>query len=442
MKKVLFYSLSGMFALALFFLLQGNRLPIFENRADAVQTVKNSNPAVVKFNQAGLRYFESKQFELARDQFKAALELSPGDSTLMGNLAYTWFAMGRIELDKMRFHEALAAFERAIQTSPGISSFHTGAGLAYDKMEEEESALRELEEAARLNPKESEAYRLMGEIYYKTDRPDKALEALEKALSLQPDDKTLKERIAKINQDKNTESAFGKSSSHHFIVRFEGEENKEVAQKVSDILEEAYHNIGSVFYAKSLNPIPVILYSDQSFRETVHGPAWAGGLYDGKIRIPVQGSTTDLDRLKRVLFHEYTHAVIFQLTPSPIPTWLNEGLAIHFEGNPPQDSMPSKVVLAQQKGGLIPLRQLHGSFMEMNSATSELAYEESRLAVESLINRYSVKRIRDLLEQYRGAESFSPVFEEVFLISYEDFEKAFLSDPIRPVDRSIQKPEQ
>src|SRR5438094_3329091 len=39
-------------------------------------------------------------------------------------------------------------------------------------------------------------------------------------------------------------------------------------------------------------------------------PDWAQGLFDGKIRLPVEGAMRDGTALDRVLRHEYTHALV------------------------------------------------------------------------------------------------------------------------------------
>jgi len=373
-----------------------------------------------------LRYFQAQQYELAKTQFEAALKLSPDDPTLLSNLSQTYFKLGQINGDQGEFNEAIPLFQEAIKINPDISIFHLATGWAYSKSDQDDRAINELEAAIKLDPKGSEAYQILGEIYEKQDSPEKAIEILEKALSFHPENESLKSQIAKLKTDNNLESHFEKSSSSHFIIKFEGEEKKDIAQIVSDDLDEAYHEIGGIFYEKSLHPVIVILYSDKSFRENVHSPNWAGGIYDGKIRIPVRGSNQELSSLKRLLFHEYTHAVLYQISPFPIPTWLNEGLAIYFEGDNRESRLALRVEEARKKGSLIPLHELQGSFMEMDSATSELAYGESKEAVQILINRYSVRRLRDLVDQYKGMSSFPSVFEQVFLIPFGEFEKAYL----------------
>jgi tetratricopeptide (TPR) repeat protein len=426
MKKFLLFLLSLFLFLVPVYLLKEGLFLTTPAQSSSLKKLDLSNPALVKLNEAGLRYFQEKQFDMAKTEFEAALKLAPDQPVILNNLSRACFELGQAKGEEHLFSEALSLFQEAIQFNPDVSAFHVASGWAYDKLDQDDHAIDELESAIRLDPKEGNAYQILGEIYHKQDAPERAIETLEKALSLQPDNDSLRKRIAKMKQDNNLESHFGKTASSHFIIKFEGEENKEIANIVSDNLDEAFHEIGGLFYEKSLQPVIVILYSDQSFRDNVHSPVWAGGIYDGKIRIPVRGWNQDLGGLKRLLFHEYTHAVLYQITSYPIPTWLNEGLAIYFEGGGTSNRLGLRVEAARKNGNLIPLHQLQGSFMEMDSATSELAYGESKEAVQFLIDRYSIKRLRDLLDQYKGMNTFPTIFEQEFLIPFDQFETEFL----------------
>jgi tetratricopeptide (TPR) repeat protein len=357
-----------------------------------------------------------------------ALELRPDDPVVKTNLAHVYLAIGQERGRNLQYDEALEAFQKALEWNPALPILYNAEGWAYHKLGRSDDAIGALEESLRLNPGETDAYRQLGDIYEELDEPEKGIEALEKAFALHPEDAALSEKIAKLKRDREIESAYQKTSTTHFIIKFEGEEKKDIAAIVSDILGKAYSDIGSIFYEKGLQPVIVILYSEQEFRNSVHGPGWSGGIFDGKIRIPVQGSLNKPEELKRVLYHEYTHAVLHQVNHYPIPTWINEGLAMYFEGEAEEDPLNRALSEARKNGKVIPLDQLQGNFFGMSPETANLAYGESRSAVKRLIDHYGVRRVRDLIELYRGPDSFPAVFEQVFLISYEAFNHSFLTD--------------
>ena len=73
------------------------------------------------------------------------------------------------------------------------------------------------------------------------------------------------------------------------------------------------------------------LFPTRAFREVTQSPDWVGGLYDGKIRVPLGGLESLTRRAKQVLSHELTHAVIHSKSRGNCPRWLHEGLAQRAE---------------------------------------------------------------------------------------------------------------
>jgi hypothetical protein len=75
--------------------------------------------------------------------------------------------------------------------------------------------------------------------------------------------------------------------------------------------------------------------------------------------------------------------------------------------------------------GLIPLETLHGSFMNMDQGTAQLAYAESYSAVKYLIDRYGMFAIQALLKDLSRQRDFAKAFEDRFFISYQEFQTAW-----------------
>ncbi len=68
-----------------------------------------------------------------------------------------------------------------------------------------------------------------------------------------------------------------------FTVAFEGPEDAALAARALASIEQASARIGSLLSHYPTRPIPVVLYTNEQFRD-VTSPAWAGGAFDGTIR--------------------------------------------------------------------------------------------------------------------------------------------------------------
>ena len=114
----------------------------------------------------------------------------------------------------------------------------------------------------------------------------------------------------------------------HLDIRFDYQALGNGIYNIRDFLMEAYEKIGQQFGRYPTYPITVILYREHEFRMVNNVPEFVAGIYDGKIRIPVNFSRYPLSTLKGILFHEYTHALIHDLAGASCPIWLNEGIAM------------------------------------------------------------------------------------------------------------------
>ena len=143
-------------------------------------------------------------------------------------------------------------------------------------------------------------------------------------------------------------------------------------------------------------------------------PEWLGGQFDGKIRVPLPNEQFDQAMVRNILFHEYTHALIHDLTKGRCPTWLNEGLAEH-EGRT-QASRPLHLLArAYEAQQLVPWAELSDHISPALAAEEVgLAYEQSYTIVAYLVNRYGFWRVRKLLQAIAGGQPWEEATAEVF----------------------------
>ena len=280
------------------------------------------------------------------------------------------------------------------------------AGIAYYRVGDSDTSKRLFENSLR--QKETfVALKFLAFIYYENDDLGRSRETAEKALSHQKDPE-LTALIERLGRELKAQGSFIEERVLHFKVLYDGYEHGALARKVLEMLDDAYNKIGVDFAYYPSEPITVILYTRESFFDTTRMPEWSGGLYDGKIRIPVAGAERRPELLRRILHHEYTHAVIRRMAKHP-PLWLNEGLAEYFSG------------AGGKTGQLIPLKELESSFLGFDPATADIAYRESCSAVSYLIEKYGLYAMKRLLLSIGEGKDLNSAFSGAFGISYDGF---------------------
>lgn len=96
------------------------------------------------------------------------------------------------------------------------------------------------------------------------------------------------------------------------------------------------------------------------------------------------------------LRHEYTHAVVRDLSRGNCPVWLNEGLA-ELQGRQELNPPLTELGRAIRTGGYLPLRKLENGFTSLGSSEVRLAYEESYAVVNFMVSSYGWYRVRGIL---------------------------------------------
>lgn len=103
------------------------------------------------------------------------------------------------------------------------------------------------------------------------------------------------------------------------------------AHEVMDLLDRAYVEMTEWFLVdpvrKHGRKIRVSFYDSEEFDRVTGLGHWAGGVYDGTIRLAVDALEREAERWSRVARHELVHAFVRELGGDSVPGWLNEGLA-------------------------------------------------------------------------------------------------------------------
>jgi tetratricopeptide (TPR) repeat protein len=307
-----------------------------------------------------------------------------------------WQALQRRDGDT-----AAPIFRAALQTRPRDPGLHFGAGLAEHLRGRDEEAVKALKEALRLSPRLTQASGLLGEIYYGTGELDAAIKTYEVALSYAPDDMILEARLEQWKREASVHAGFEAIKDDRFAIMFSGPVEERLAERAARVLGSAFWQIGGGLGSYPANPIKIILYTDKQFRDITGAPEWAGGGFDGQIRLPVRGAAENLPQFDRVLIHELTHAMLHAVASRNVPAWLNEGLAMYFDG---KDARLSERRLAARHV-YVPLQLLQSSFSRLNAAQATFAYEQSAVAARVLVDRIGLAGVGMLLQDLDSGQT-------------------------------------
>ncbi len=318
---------------------------------------------------------------------------------------------------------AAKIFQQALAIDANNPELYLGAGTAAYLDRRDEAAQIALERALQLNPALPLAREVLGLVQYRRGDLFGAIRTYEPIDRSQPQNQQAIERLERWRHELDLHNRMDTMVSSAFTVSFEGEANTELAALALASLERAVDRIGQVLSTYPDKQIPVVLYTTEQFRDITLAPIWAGGAYDGTIRVPMRGALANPPELDRVLAHEYTHALIHTLALRNVPTWLNEGLATVLEKDSQVDALSGSQPLPRGVLGA-----LQTSFGRFTGEQAKLAYTVSARASRQLLDEAGGFAVANLLRDLGQGVTFDEAFLHRMPWSFESFEST-LSSP-------------
>ena len=302
-----------------------------------------------------------------------------------------------------------AIFREGLTQHPRDPQLLLGAGVAAGLQGRDKEAISLLKQALQIEPELLQAAALLGELLYRQGELDQAIKMLERALPGAPPSVAvaMRSRLAAWREEASLPQNREVLKDDRFTIGFDGPVQQKLADRAVSVLNASFWRIGNVLGAYPSAPINVVLYSEQQFHDITGAPEWAGGGFDGQIRMPVRGAAQNLAEFDRVLTHELTHAMLKSIASRNVPAWLHEGLAMYFEGH---DAALSERRLAAARL-FVPLAALQTSFSRLNTAQAVVAYEESAFAVRALIDRIGPSGLGQLLQDLDAGQTMDQSIE-------------------------------
>ncbi len=400
------------------------------------------------YNEKGVQEASKKNYAIAEEVLRKAERMLPGETVVKQNLAFAIAGNGNQQrlagsysLSEKKLTEAQGLAEGtgdeklAAQIRLALAALYVDQALA---MPGSEKRRREglFEKALEQDPGQPIALFHLGQIAYQDYDLETALDLFQQAYQGAPQPE-LAELIAKVQKEIQEAGNFETQDKGVFKISFEGNEVRHVARETRRLLANAQREMIGKFSLRPEGTIPVVIYSAGQFKQILGLHSWAGGAYDGKIRLPIADlSEEDLvngkETLRKLIFHEYTHALIHNRTaPAHIPVWLHEGLAQNAAGQDPDNPAMHDSVIASLNSGRLPLpSKLGGEFSGISdSALAAQLYVESYLFVHYLIEKEGGwSRIRNLITAIRDGEPIENAIQKAYKKSLEELEQRWLKE--------------
>jgi tetratricopeptide (TPR) repeat protein len=353
-------------------------------------------------------------------------QASRGGPTAITRAALAHLAAGEFELEQHEPDKALEQFE-AMEPFAGpqrdlVLASLDGRIYAQLMKSEYSSALELLEKARKLSPQSPNLAAWSGYTHYRMNQLDAAIVDLQTAQKIHPS-QGVAALLEKAKRDKDAEGDFREGESSHFVLRYHGGASRQLASEVIHTLEDQFQVLKSELHYTPPEQIGVILYTQESFFDVTRVPGWAGGLNDGRIRVPVQGLETVSDLLARILKHELTHSFVFQKTGGRCPTWLQEGVAQWMEGRR-TGADAAQLVAFYQDGKGKPLRYLDGPWMVLSSGQARYAYAWALAVVETIEADSGSDGLDRLIDAERTESSGENAMLQALRTNYSSLDEA------------------
>ncbi len=207
----------------------------------------------------------------------------------------------------------------------------------------------------------------------------------------------------------------------------------EFVRTVGRYLDDARSALGELVGAVPSEPTGVVLYGKAAYLKT-HGHRFSFrtvGFYDG--RIHVVSAAHPAGELRKLLFHEYTHALFREQAGSDRPFWLTEGLAELAEriaegrnGLSRDERRRLRGALAQERW--IDLETLAPGFGGLSHSEARVAYLVATAAADWIARRTTSEQRAELVSGLSEGRHVDELMRSILDIDTQGLDRALRTD--------------
>lgn len=286
-------------------------------------------------------------------------------------------------------------------------------------------ALEAAQEALKYDAKSPVAHELAGDVYYLKQDLKKADEHYRVAFSLEPLPR-LKDKLVKLTRETTTEKNLNTVEETHFLIKYNRNESEYEGFELRTLLNETYLAIARDMSHYLNHKTTVLFYDPMAFHKSGDLPHWVGGLFDGKVRLPVNPRQMGEKQLRSVTRHEVAHVFIDDISHKRAPIWLHEGFAV-YQQNKVEALSPQMLRFMLDAQQVMPFADLFNpAVFEKNNkdqAWMNRFYMQSYELIDYMIGRYGVFYIKQLALAFGKDMNVEQAIQDTFKISIDKLEK-------------------
>lgn len=346
-----------------------------------------------EYNEKGIKLMQQGNFADAIANLKTANSYSPQDERIRHNLS-----------------NALSNYANNL------------LGQGYNQ-----GAIEQFEQALYYDPNNTFALFKLAMLYYNDQKLIKAKEYFQRLRQLNSSIPQVEAMLQKLNNEINVESDLRSLDTIHFIIVVSPGADINQVSNIRIHLENAYSRISALLNHYPSRKTTAIIYPNPNAAAAfANTPHWTAAVFDGKLRIPTFQAGADDSIIAKIIYHEFAHALLFDLVGNRCPSWLNEGFAVNCE-----ESISSKdprfYKAYVEKFGITPLSQIPADFSSIgNINVAHIIYMESFFAVKFIINKAGWSGFNNLLKELNQGSDINSALLKIIGINWDGLNKEVL----------------
>ncbi len=221
-------------------------------------------------------------------------------------------------------------------------------------------------------------------------------------------------------------------NSKNFIVHMDEEDALVLWPYMEPLLEEAWQKLVEKYGFTPDGKVLIEVFKNrEDFAVRSVGLPDLGplvGICFGKVITLISPDTLQAN-WQEIVWHEFAHIITLQMTKNRMPRWLSEGISVYEEkeGRPEWGRRQDMdVVRALEDRRFFPIERIDDAFLRARSDEDlNLAYLQSYLMVQHVVDDYGFNKLKDLIKAYGTFADTETIVKDTFALSVKEFDQGF-----------------